>query len=155
MKYLFIILALLMGCEAVNSPNGDIIPVESIEVPEAPQEEPVEDIVTKLVEEVLEIPLFVITMYSLRGIRRTDPVEWPEDYESFVSEIIDYVKYIDVQVEIDKYDLYLFMAGNTLDKFGFDLSYMTLEELEWMEEVVNRFPAESIWDLQEEGYGRN
>ena len=44
------------------------------------------------------------------------------------------------------------MQGVSQNFFGFELSYMTQQELDWMAEVLQRYPEESIWDLQEEWY---
>lgn len=111
-----------------------------------------------------EIPEYSITRYHLSGYSRsaTDElivtegniilkgITYDDDY--FPSVYSGDTRTVQVGIDVDFSDYYLFMEGNTMDKFGFGLSSMTRDEFVWISDVIRRYPEESIWVLQEEWY---
>jgi hypothetical protein len=153
MKIIYLLLStLLLSCAPVYIPEIEEV-LEEVEEPvveqeERQDEEPEEEAVLEVVPE----PDYLV-MYSLTGYYRTETIPWLEDYESYPFVIDGVVKTIQIGVEVDKADYFLFMAGVSQNFFGFELDYMTRQELDWMAEVLQRYPEVSIWDLQEEYQG--
>lgn len=154
MKIIYLLLlSILLSCAPVYNPEVEEV-LEEVSEPVVEQEERQEEIPEEEAElEVLPEPEYLI-MYSLSGYQRAETVPWSEDYDVYPFVLDGVVKTIQIGVEVDKSDFFLFMAGVSQNFFGFDLSYMTRQELDWMAEVIQRYPETSIWDLQGEyNYG--
>lgn len=153
MKIIYLLLAsLLCACAPVYIPEIEEV-LEEVAEPLVEQEEHSEEVSDKEVEpEVVQEPEYLI-MYSLSGYMRADTVPWSEDYESYPFVIDGVVKTVQIGVEVDKSDFFLFMAGVSQNFFGFEMGYMTRQELDWIAEVIQRYPEETIWDLQGEWNG--
>ena len=150
MKIIYLLLAIvLLSCAPVYNPEVEEV-LEEVSEPVVEQEERQEEIPEEEAEpDVIPEPEYLI-MYSLSGYQRAETVPWSEDYSNYPFVIDGVVKTIQIGVEVDKSDFFLFMAGVSQNFFGFELDYMTRQELDWMAEVIQRYPEETIWTLQEE-----
>ena len=155
----FIAVICLLSCAVPTAGPSEVLLQESADSPvveqenapaeeQEPNEEPAEE--EPVIEPIPE-PEYLI-MYRLSGYQRAETILWSDDYSVFPFVIDGLIKTIQVGVEVDRSDFFLFMQGVSQNFFGFDLSYMTQQELDWMAEVLQRYPEESIWVLQEEWY---
>jgi len=149
-----IIYFMILGFASCENPVVSDPVVPEVEIQEEEQEiipDPVEETIIEVEPEVIiEDPIIVVpgiesTLYSLQGVQR---VETSEPYE-INRYVISEVEYIDMMVEVDGKDYFLFMGDNILNNFGIDATCMTLEEFNIIIEIVGLFPGVSLKELKE------
>lgn len=91
-------------------------------------------------------PEIKLTLYSLQGVQRVETLE-PVELDRYV---IDTTEYIQMLIEVDCNDSFLFMNNNMYDFFGIGLQEMITEEYNIVIEIVGLFPELEIKELQEE-----
>lgn len=110
-------------------------------------EESVVDVEPEIIieEAIIIVPEIELTLYSLQGVQRAE-TKSPIEINRYV---IDTTEYIQMFIELDGKDYFLFMGDNMFNNFGIDPTSMTENEYNIVIEIVGLFPGISIKELQD------
>ena len=138
--------------------NNNMLNIEGID-PNFMTIEEFNQMLTFLYDPYVEPPPYSVTMYRLYGLERevTDSIlvhadqiiinDVPYSDSSFESVYFNDTRTVQVDIEYDYWDMFLFISGVMYDNFGIDMNSMTRDELVITADILKRFPEEEIVGL--------